>query len=105
MITPKSLEELATYVEKGNNIFFFTAEWCGDCRFIYPVMPELEAEFPEYQWIHVDRDDYIDLCAQWGIFGIPSFIVIKMEKRLAVSSIKIVKQKKKLRPLSVNYKK
>ena len=77
MITPKSLEELATYVEKGNNIFFFTAEWCGDCRFIYPVMPELEAEFPEYQWIHVDRDDYIDLCAQWGIFGITSFIVIK----------------------------
>ena len=77
MITPKSLEELATYVEKGNNIFFFTAEWCGDCRFIYPVMPELEAEFPEYQWIHVDRDDYIYLVAQWGLFGIPRVIVTK----------------------------
>ena len=27
-----SLEELATYVEKGKNVFFFTADWCGDSR-------------------------------------------------------------------------
>lgn len=77
MIIPKSLEELAGHVEKGNNIFFFTAEWCGDCRFIYPILPELEAEFPEYNWIQVDRDEYIDVCAEWGIFGIPSFVVIQ----------------------------
>ncbi|MHC5268895.1 thioredoxin family protein [Enterococcus sp. LJL98] len=77
MIIPKNIEELATFVEKGTNVFFFTAEWCGDCRFIYPIMPELEAEFPEYNWIEVDRDAYIDVCAEWGIFGIPSFVVIQ----------------------------
>lgn len=77
MIIPKSLEELATYVEKGQSIFFFTAAWCGDCRFIHPVIPELEAEFPEFQWVEVNRDEFIDVCAEWGIFGIPSFIAIK----------------------------
>ena len=30
MIVPKNLEELATYVEKGKNVFFFTADWIED---------------------------------------------------------------------------
>lgn len=77
MIIPKFLEELAGYVEKGNNVFFFTAGWCGDCQFIKPQMPEIEADFPEWQFIEVDRDQYIDVAAEWNIFGIPSFVVIK----------------------------
>ena len=77
MLITNDLEELATYVEKGQNIFFFTADWFGDCRYIKPMMPELKAEFPEYQWIEVDRDAFIDVCVKWGIFGIPSFVVIK----------------------------
>ncbi|MGK0552190.1 thioredoxin family protein [Enterococcus faecalis] len=76
MIIPASLEELATYVEKGKNVFFFTADWCGDCRFIKPMMPAIEAEFPQFQFIEVDRDRFIDVAAQWSIFGIPSFVVI-----------------------------
>ena len=47
MIIPNSVEELATYVEKGRNVFFFTAEWCGDWSFIKPAMPEIEATKPE----------------------------------------------------------
>ena len=39
MIIPKSLEELATYVEKGKNVFFLTADWWGDCRVVKPAKP------------------------------------------------------------------
>ncbi|MDT2759864.1 thioredoxin family protein [Enterococcus xiangfangensis] len=76
MIIPKSIEELAGYAEKGKNVFFFTAGWCGDCNFIKPQMPEIEAEFPQFQFIQVDRDEYIDVAAEWNIFGIPSFVVV-----------------------------
>ena len=34
MITPSSLEEIASYVEQdGKKVFVFSADWCGDCRF------------------------------------------------------------------------
>ncbi|WP_347298822.1 thioredoxin family protein [Candidatus Enterococcus ferrettii] len=75
MIIPKNIEELANYVKKGKNVFFFTADWCGDCSFIKPQMPETEAAFPQFQFIQVDRDDYLDVAAEWNIFGIPSFVV------------------------------
>ena len=77
MIIPKSIEELATYVEKGRHVFFFTADWCGDCSFINPSMPEIEAAHPEYTFVEVDRDEYLDIAIEWGIMGIPSFVVIE----------------------------
>ncbi|MFD1900804.1 thioredoxin family protein [Enterococcus termitis] len=82
MIIPTSYEELAGYVDKEKSVFFFTADWCGDCRFIKPVMPEIEAAFPDFQFIEVDRDKYIDLAAEWNIFGIPSFVVTENGKEL-----------------------
>ncbi|MEQ7275647.1 thioredoxin family protein [Enterococcus thailandicus] len=82
MIIPENLEELAGYVEKGKNVFFFTADWCGDCRFIKPKMPEIEQDFSDWSFIEVDRDKYIDLAASWSIFGIPSFVVIEDGKEL-----------------------
>lgn len=75
MIIPNSYEEIAEYVEKGKNVFFFTADWCGDCRFIKPSMPEIEAENPEFTFIEIDRDKFMDLAVEWGIMGIPSFVV------------------------------
>ncbi|MEW8986079.1 MAG: thioredoxin family protein, partial [Bacillus sp. (in: firmicutes)] len=28
----------------------------------------------DYTFIHIDRDQFIDLCAEMDVFGIPSFI-------------------------------
>ncbi|MFS1125957.1 thioredoxin family protein, partial [Enterococcus faecalis] len=56
--------------------------WCGDCRFIKPQMPEIENDFSDWQFIEVDRDKYIDVAAEWNIFGIPSFVVIQDGKEL-----------------------
>lgn len=77
MIIPETLEELAGYVDKGQNVFFFTADWCGDCRYIKPAMSEIEADFPDWTFIEVDRDKFMEVAVEWNIFGIPSFVVIK----------------------------
>ena len=78
MIVPENLEELASYVKKpGRQLFFFKADWCGDCRFIEPFLPEIEAENPEFSFIQVDRDQYLDLAKEWDVFGIPSLVLLE----------------------------
>lgn len=78
MIIPTSKEELARLIEtEPRLVLFFTADWCPDCQYIYPVMPELEAENPDMTFVRLDRDDFIDLAQDWQIFGIPSFLVME----------------------------
>lgn len=77
MIKAKSFEEIAEAIEtEPKLILFFSADWCGDCQFIYPVMPDIEKAHPEYKFIQIDRDDFMPLAQEWNIFGIPSFIVL-----------------------------
>ena len=45
-------------------------------------MPEIEEAFPAFQFIEVDRDQFIDVVAEWNIFGIPSFVVIENGQEL-----------------------
>ena len=69
MIIPKNLEELASYVESDQKVvFFFTADWCPDCQFIYPVMPDIEALHPDMTFVRVNRDDYMALAQTWNIW-------------------------------------
>lgn len=78
MIIPENIEELATYVQsEGRTVFFFTADWCGDCRFIQPSLPEIEARNPNFTFIQVDRDAYLDLAKRWNVYGIPSLVVLE----------------------------
>ncbi len=70
----ESIEQFEQLKDNGKHIFMFSANWCPDCRVIEPILPEVEAKYKDYTFIYVDRDDYIDLCIQLDVFGIPSFI-------------------------------
>lgn len=69
-----SIEQYNEIINKENVILMFSADWCGDCRVIEPILPELEAENSQYKFYHIDRDEFIDLCGQLNVFGIPSFV-------------------------------
>lgn len=76
----KKLSSVEEYKELQNGegvVFLFSAPWCKDCVFIEPQMPEIESSFPEFEFVYVNRDEYIDLCIEEEIFGIPSFIMYK----------------------------
>ncbi|KGX89156.1 thioredoxin family protein [Pontibacillus litoralis] len=82
MKTLQSMEQYEQWMQKGKVVFLFSADWCPDCRVIEPFLPEVEEKFDHYQFVYVDRDEFIDLCADLGVFGIPSFIVTEDGKEL-----------------------
>ncbi len=49
-----------------------------------PRLPELEARYPMFDFVSVDRDKFIDICIENGIMGIPSFLVYKNGELLEV---------------------
>lgn len=70
----QSMEQFKEYKQDERVIFMFSADWCGDCRFIDPSIPNIEANYPEYTFVKIDRDQFIDLCGELDIYGIPSFV-------------------------------
>ncbi|WP_156291531.1 thioredoxin family protein [Oceanobacillus salinisoli] len=81
----KQLDSVAEYNELTENkdvIMVFSANWCIDCRVIEPELPEIENAFPEYTFVKVDRDQFIDICQENDILGIPSFLAYKNGKEV-----------------------
>ncbi|MCD7032719.1 thioredoxin family protein [Metabacillus sp. GX 13764] len=73
----EKLQSIEQFEELKNNektVFMFSADWCPDCRFLDPFLPEIESENSSFSFYYVDRDKFIDLCADLSVFGIPSFV-------------------------------
>lgn len=77
MKTLETVEQFNNLKYNENVIMIFTAGWCPDCRVIEPELPEIEAKFPEYTFVEINRDQFIELCQEYDIFGIPSFLVFR----------------------------
>ena len=52
---------------------YFSAEWCGPCKMVGPVMEELNSEGYEVQKIDVDNNP--ELSQQFGIRNIPTVVL------------------------------
>lgn len=78
----ESVQQFNEYKDAQDTIFMFTAGWCPDCRIIDPIMPEIEQAFPNYSFLSVDRDEFIDLCIELDIYGIPSFLAFSKGQEL-----------------------
>ncbi|WP_416827740.1 thioredoxin family protein [Ectobacillus polymachus] len=74
MKTLESVEQFQELKAQEKVVFLFSAEWCRDCRFIEPFMPEVEEKFNELTFYYIDRDKFIDLCVDLDVYGIPSFV-------------------------------
>lgn len=78
----QSIEEFEQFKNGSPVIFEFTADWCGDCRFIDPFMPEVVEMFSDYTFVKINRDQFLDLCIELGIIGIPSFLAYENGREL-----------------------
>lgn len=96
--------QLLSKIGNGKVVLFFTADWCPDCRFIKPALPEIEHDFADYTFYTVDRDENVDLAADLNIFGIPSLVVYDGGKEVGRLVNKDRKTKQQLEDFLSNLK-
>ncbi|GIP59963.1 MULTISPECIES: thioredoxin family protein [Paenibacillus] len=71
-----SAAEFNVSIQSSNLVVaVFKADWCGDCKFIDPFMPEVEEKYADrLTLIEVDVDKVGEVSQEQNILGIPSFV-------------------------------
>ena len=55
-------------------VLYFSAEWCGPCKMIKPMMQQLQSQM-SITFIYADAR--AETCKTWNVRSIPTVIVIK----------------------------
>ena len=64
----------------------FYADWCGPCRMVGPIVEEIAAENPDIIVAKVNVDQNPELASEFGVFSIPTMVVLKDGKVSAKSA-------------------
>ena len=63
----------------------FWAEWCGPCRMLTPILEQLSEEMKDkVKIVKMNIDDNPETPSKFGVRGIPTMILFKDGKQLAV---------------------
>ena len=58
----------------------FYADWCGPCRMVSPIVDEIAEERDDIVVAKVNVDEENDLASEFGVFSIPTLVVLKNGK-------------------------
>jgi thioredoxin 1 len=73
-------------IKTGKIVIDFWAEWCGPCKVMGPVFEELSKEMKDVKFAKVNVDHSPEIAQEFGVQGIPTFVVIKNGKLLDSTS-------------------
>ncbi|XP_004503257.2 TPR repeat-containing thioredoxin TDX isoform X2 [Cicer arietinum] len=63
-------------------ILYFTATWCGPCRYISPLYTSLAEKYQKVVFLKVDIDEAVDVAARWKVNSVPTFFFVKNGKEI-----------------------
>ena len=55
----------------------FYADWCGPCRMVLPIVEEIAGERDDVVVAKINVDDEPELAERFGVFSIPTLVVMK----------------------------
>lgn len=84
----KQITKIEELNENINNcsqfcILYFTASWCGPCKIISPFIDKLDENkevFEKIMFLKIDVDDSDELCENFEIESMPTFIFLNKEQ-------------------------
>lgn len=76
------LENIAQFDElilsSKPTVALFKADWCVDCRYLDPFLPDVVKQYQDrIQFVVVDRDEFPELGERYRVLGIPSFVAFR----------------------------
>jgi thioredoxin 1 len=63
------------------HILYFTADWCGPCKKVRPIVEEINKESIE-KFMIIDVDTEIDLAKSHNVSSVPTFILFEAGKEV-----------------------
>ena len=71
-------ENFESVIKNNESVLLdFYAEWCGPCRMVGPIIEEIASENPDIAVGKINVDEESELAARYGVFSIPTLVVIK----------------------------
>lgn len=59
----------------------FWATWCGPCKFMEPIIEEIEKDLAgKVQFEKINVDEHQDIASEHQVMSIPTYIIIKDDK-------------------------
>jgi thioredoxin 1 len=58
-------------------VYYFTADWCGPCKKVRPIVEELSRDQSEVKFQIIDVDSEGELTRKFEVRSIPTFILIE----------------------------
>ena len=58
----------------------FYADWCGPCRIVSPIIDEIAEERDDIVVGKVNVDEQPELASRFGVFSIPTLVVMREGK-------------------------
>ncbi len=80
--TRSSEAHLGQFSNAGNVVIDFYADWCNPCKRMSPLIDNVAATMPEFTFIKINRDYFLDLAKTFNITSIPTLIFLKDGKEI-----------------------
>ena len=74
-ITKENFEQIKN--SEKTVLLDFYADWCGPCRMVLPIVEEIAGERDDIVVAKINVDDEPELAERFGVFSIPTLVVMK----------------------------
>jgi thioredoxin 1 len=77
-----NLENFDDFIEKGNVVVDFYADWCGPCKIMAPEFEKASKENKNVKFGKIDVDGNQDIAGRFSVMSIPTTIFFKDKEQV-----------------------
>ena len=78
-VTKENFQEIVVNADR-KVLLDFWAPWCGPCRMVLPIVEEIASERSDLLVGKINVDENPELAKEFGVFSIPTLVVMKNGK-------------------------